>query len=258
MPKNACNVGVLSEVDLLLPEYRTRVQMIRQYHRMVCMDDSRLTKRVYLWDKALNDREIVSTWSSEIKNIFQDCNLDLLYTVNCPFELKFIVSNVTSKFKQKQSEYLKTACSEKPKLRTFVLFKIFDETPSFILKSLSFHERRMMSKLRLGCLPIRIETGRYSIPRVPEDQRTCLVCKFDLETTNPLLDKIESEIHYLFACQVYSTERDEWFSKMTLPVDFDHLTLQQKLNIVLNDPCNVKLTAKFIKIAFDLRNKILN
>ena len=69
VPKNACNVGVLSEVDLLLPRYRTNIQIIRQYHRMICMDDERLTKQIFLWDKALNDSNLVSTWSNEAKLI---------------------------------------------------------------------------------------------------------------------------------------------------------------------------------------------
>ena len=45
LPKNSCNVGVLSEVDWLLPEYRTRIRMIRQYSRILSMSDSRLTKK---------------------------------------------------------------------------------------------------------------------------------------------------------------------------------------------------------------------
>ena len=99
VPKNACNVGVLSEVDLLLPHYRSRLQMIRQYHRMICMGNDRLTKQIFLWDKELNDRGIVSTWSNEIKSIFQECNLNLLYEMSCPFELKFVISNISENFK---------------------------------------------------------------------------------------------------------------------------------------------------------------
>ena len=66
---------------------------------------------------------------------------------------------------------------EKPKLRTFNLFKMFQEQPAYITKPLSFHLRRIVAKTRLGCLPLRLETGRYSVPRLAEHQRTCLVCK---------------------------------------------------------------------------------
>ena len=211
--------------------------------------NDRLTKRVLLWDKELNDTGTVTTWSSEIKCIFEEANFPLIYTTNCSFDKKFVVANMTSKFKNDQCTYLANACAEKPKLRTFNSFKNFHEVPSYILKPLSFHERRLVAKTRLGCLPIRLETGRYSIPRLPEDQRTCLVCNDE---------SIESEIHYLFLCSAYSAERDEWFSKMTFQNDFKEMTTVNKLKLVLNDPTHIKMTAKFIVKAYFIRSKMLN
>ena len=127
------------------------------------------------------------------------------------------------------------------------------------MKPLTFHERRMMAKTRLGCLPIRLETARYLVPRLPEDERFCLVCDNTSNPTNdPILDHIESEIHYLFSCGAYGAERDEWYSKMTLPPDFDLMPTDWKLKVVLNDPINVKLTSKFITNAYNKRSKILN
>ena len=186
-----------------------------------------------------------------MRNLFSvgKCNYNLLYSAACSFDLKFVVSNIQSKFRCNQATYLANECAEKPKLRTFNTFKKFSELPSYIFKSLSFNERRLMAKTRLGCLPIRIETGRYSIPRVPENQRLCLVCDSN---------SIESEVHYLFSCSAYSYDRDEWYSKMTLPNDFESITTDNKLKIVLNDPVNVKLTAKFIVKAYYQRSKLLN
>ena len=256
----ACNVGVLSEVDLLLPRYRTQIQMIRQYHRMICMDDSRLTKQIFLWDKEINERSLVSTWSKEVKIIFSGCNFDDLFTSNSSFDIKNVVSDIKNQFKYFQNNYLSTECASKPKLRTFIKFKDFNETPVYILKTLTFHQHRMMAKTRLGCLPIRLETARYSIPRLPESERNCLVCKNSsfYPTNNPNLYHIESEIHYLFICNAYNVDRNEWLRKMNLPPDFDSLTIECKLKIVLNDPNNVKLTSQFITTAYNIRSKILN
>ena len=179
--------------------------------------------------------------------------------MNCPFELKFVVLNIREKFKNNQIIYLSTECAEKPKLRTFILFKEFHKTPSYILKPLSFHQRRLTAKTRLGCLPIRLETARYSIPRLPENERFCLVCKaFSNPSQNPHLDHIETEVHYLFSCSAYRNERDDWFRKLTLPPNFDQMTVGNKLKLVLNDPSNVKPTAQFIAKAYDIRSKILN
>ena len=122
----------------------------------------------------------------------------------------------------------------------------------------------MMAKTRLGCLPIRIETGRYSIPKLPESERKCLVCKNLSQSIDygpldgPNSGPVESEIHYLFTCGAYKTERDIWYDKMTLPPDFNLLSVESKLKIVLNDPCNVKATSIFITNAYNTRSKILN
>ena len=74
----------------------------------------------------------------------------------------------------KQQLTLKDECISKPKLRTFVQLKEFDKIPpSHIVKPLTFVERRAISKLSLGILPLRIESTRYLRPLVPETERLC-------------------------------------------------------------------------------------
>ena len=104
-----------------------------------------------------------------------------------------------------------------------------------------------MAKLRLGCLPLRIETGRYCVPKLIESERKCLVCESD---------SVEDELHFLFYCSQYSKLRQDWYSNMELPINFDNLDSNLKLNIVLNDNSNVKQTAKFISNAFNLRTSL--
>ena len=61
LPKNSTNSGVLSEVDLLLPQFRTYICMIRQYYRMLNLQNHRLTKQVLLWDISLNETLVHDT-----------------------------------------------------------------------------------------------------------------------------------------------------------------------------------------------------
>ena len=157
-------------------------------------------------------------------------------------------------FPENSERLLSSECAKKPKLRTFVLFKDFDTEACYITKPISFFQRRMLAKTRLGCLPIRLETGRYSIPRLTESERICLVCR---SSQNSSTDPVESEIHYLFDCNAYNTERDTWYSKMTLPENFQLLGAENKLKIVLNEHCNVKHTAQFILDAYNIRSKVL-
>ena len=259
VPRNACNVGVLSEVDLLLPRYRAHIEMVRHYNRMLKMNDTRLTKKIFLWDRSLNDKQIVSTWTNEVKKIFQSFNAVGIFDSQCSFDIKLTVTDMRKAFVSSQNDFLANECAQKPKLRTFNSFKDFQVAPAYIFKPLSFFQRRMIAKVRLGCLPIRLETGRYSIPRIPESERKCLVCKnyvTHLDPSDP--DSIENEAHFLFQCVAYKNERGIWFQKMTLPINFNSFDLQHKFDIVLNDPSNVKFTSQFILNSYNTRSKILN
>ena len=100
-----------------------------------------------------------------------------------------------------------------------------------------------MSKLRLGILPIRLETARYVKPVLPEDQRLCYCGD----------GNIESEYHVMFICQKYHHLRQAWLSKISCPDQFSLLTPSNKFKVTLNDPDNVRITAKYLVSIMDLR-----
>ena len=229
------------------------------------MPDSRLTKKIFIWDRHLNETGEIFSWSSEIKTILDSCAMPDIYSNNTVFPLKCTIKNVKEALKRKQQTILQMDCTSKPKLRTFITFKDFSILPSYITKPLSFQQRKSIAKLRLGSLEIRLETGRYNRPRLEEYQRTCLVCAdMNEHTVNNYIDKIvssqsiEDEFHFLFICHLYKNLRDIWMSKLALPVNFDTLLNSEKLKIVLNDQSNVKLTSQFIIDAYNLRSKKLN
>ena len=111
-----------------------------------------------------------------------------------------------------------------------------------------------MAKLRLGSLQIRIETGRFNKPKLEEHQRTCQICAPDTSNSS----QVENEIHFLFYCSGYEQARNTWLSKLKLPENFFNLKDCDKLDVVLNEGANVKLSAQFIIDAFDQRSKLLN
>ena len=106
-----------------------------------------------------------------------------------------------------------------------------------------------MAKLRLGCLEIRIESGRYARPRLPEEERICQICH------NPGQSP-ETELHFLFQCETYAEERTAWLSSLTKPENFATLLPDEKLKIVLNADQNVKKTAQYIIDIYDKRSKV--
>ena len=130
-----------------------------------------------------------------------------------------------------------------PKLRTFVTFKDFKTLSPHVYKPLSFLERKIISKTRLGILPIRLETARYLRPIVPEEQRLCY-CNSG---------QVESEYHVIFSCVKYDNLRHLWLTKITKPDNFLTLSGGEKFHLAFNEPANIKYTAQFLVDIMDLR-----
>ena len=68
--------------------------------------------------------------------------------------------------------------------------------------------RISLTRLRLGCHALRIQTGKYENrgALIPVEERTCLVCKEDC---------IEHEQHFLMYCRGYTTLRRELHSHIS-------------------------------------------
>ena len=97
-------------------------------------------------------------------------------------------------------------CLEKPKLRTFVTFKNFGSTPPYLLKPLSFVQRKFIAKTRLSALPIKIETVHYERPKLAIHLRLFPSCNDG--------QSIENEEHFVFQCAKYSKFRQTWMDKV--------------------------------------------
>ena len=52
--------------------------------------------------------------------------------------------------------------------------------------------RTVITRWRLSCHSLRIETGRYQRPRLPRNERTCIIC-----------NTLEDEHHALFQCSAH-------------------------------------------------------
>ena len=172
IPKRAPTPGVLAEMNWLEPRSRTQIRMIRHFKRLTKLPDHRLTKKVFLWDRTLNDSSNIKTWAHEIKEILCRNNKEYLY--DSPyFCIQSTVKELQESLIEKDQTKWEVDCRKKPKLRTFVVFKEFKTETSYLFKPLSFVQRKFMAKLRLGVLSLHIETGRFLRPRLPAEERLC-------------------------------------------------------------------------------------
>ncbi len=102
-------------------------------------------------------------------------------------------------------------------------------------------QRSLISQLRLGILPIGIETGRF--PSTPECERICQLC-----TQN----KVESESHFMFECDLYIPYREEL--ETSIGLNLDNLNVKHKFCLVFNHPYAL---GRYIEKSFRKRREML-
>ena len=250
LPKTASIPALLAQIDWLEPVFCTQMKMIRQYHRLGKMDDTRLAKSILVWDKTFYNIHKLTTWSSEVKSIFQQFNMQYFSENLDLFPLKETIKSLKNQMKIKQCTDLKLKCQAMPKLRSYIKFKDFNKTPSFLLKPMSFIQRKKLNKFCLSCLELKIETGRYL--HLPENERLCEIHESCLKQAIQ-----ENEFHFLLFCPAYSDIRTSWLNKLELPENFQQSPVEEQVSTLINDITNVKATAQFIVDAYNLRSRIL-
>jgi hypothetical protein len=96
---------------------------------------------------------------------------------------------ISSRLAAQDEENWRQILQLKPKLRNYKLFKNSFEAERYIILDVARSRRSYLAQLRMGILPLNIETGRYT--NTPLEDRKCPFCPTD----------IESEYNFVFYCK---------------------------------------------------------
>ena len=225
--------GIQGDMGWLDCQSRWAIEIIRLYNRFISMDQSRLNRALFLHDRSASG----FNWSKRVKKILDDCNLSNSWNRNQQVPLELLKRRININCINDWNH----RCSTKPKLRTYTTFKNDMDTAAHLCCNMPKYERSLISQLRLGILPLKLETGRYSNMKL--EDRTCLICD-----TND----IENEEHFLFHCNFYSTERVNL--ETGINCNFNDLSTNEKFNAIFKHPFKV---AKYIKTAMNKRQRKL-
>ena len=197
------------------------------------MDNDRLNKKVFLWDRAI----CKENWSSGFKKVLDDMNLVNYWLNNTVIPLDLAKTRVHERLQRDWEHH----CSTKDKLRTYRIFKQEMAVASHLNCNLPKYPRSLISQLRLGVLPLRIETGRFV--RLAEADRLCQVCS---------TDSVENEYHFLFECNEYTEYREEF--ETAIDANLTQLTLQEKFDKVFSHPHSL---GRYMILAYKKRREKL-
>ncbi len=180
------NVALTAETAWLKPMYSRYLCVFRFWNRLMNMDDSMLTKKIFIEDY----KRCRKNWCSDVQMMFSKLNIK-----DC-FENKDIcdIDDIKAKLFVIMDEDTKKEISVKPKLRTFKLFKMSSCVEPYLTYTLDKYKRSLFAQFRCGILPLRIETGRFA--RIPLNERICEQCD---------LMKIEDEFHFICEREFYES-----------------------------------------------------
>lgn len=134
------------------------------------------------------------------------------------------------------------------KLKFYSMFKFDTKQSEFLNHIKNPLHKRTASKFRIGNHSLKIETGRFTIPKIPENMRTCPHC----------LTPVEDEIHFLLRCSLYNDLRITLLEKLENRYKvFERFSDTERIIFLFNnnDGYVSRLSAAFVHQAMEIREK---
>ena len=239
----APNIAVQGEMGWTLPGHDQWIAVTRQWCRLVNMDNNRICKKVFSYCISKEEQNC-KNWSFMVKRYYE--SLDMQYLCNVSNYLG--VESSINALDRRLSEHMECIWYSKlnidhavrgeggNKLRTYRKFKQEFCKEPYVTSILSKTCRSALAKFRCGIAPIRIETGRYGMNRLPVNERLCEFCD---------ANEVEDEFHVVMKCSFYTNIRNTLFtSVLNVLTDFEMFPDTDKFNVLMSSPVCMKLVAR--------------
>lgn len=240
--KYAPNVANNGDMGWTTPEHKQWMCVIRIWCRLINMAPHLLTKCIFVeYLEASSYR--CKTWFYRVKTFLNEIGFENIYNSQ-----RLVVRNVLGMIDTTLHTYYQRVWSEKlnsdvavrgataggNKLRTYRQFKTTYATEQYV--SIITHKkyRSAYAKFRCGVAPLKIETGRYGLNRVPVHERLCERCNI-----------IEDEYHVIMQCSNYEDIRYDMFTELcNIDIGFNTITNQQQFIQIMSNPHFYKVVSK--------------
>ena len=218
VPISATNLGIYGELGRFPLNVKRHTRVIKFWSKLTkCKDWSPL-----LYDGYTIQRFESLRWARNVQNILKKGGVRYWWDTPIPTDTHLAEKEVHQVLCDQQ-EWSSLLEQTTGKLRTFKLCKTDFRREKYL--DLPPHLRSALTKLRLSCHPLYVETGRYHKPHaVPVEKRTCIFCKDNT---------IENETHFLFQCIAYKGLPEYKLFTTTFPLTtYKHLTSEEKWRIL--------------------------
>lgn len=205
---------------------KQRVSCVRLLCKLTRMDQSRTVYDIWSWisrrRKGWNTEVNKMVNLLEIRNIVSDVSLSTKVVMKKVTEQVNILNNT-----EWQRELFNDRGKDNGnKLRTYRQYKSNCSVEPYVSKIIPRSYRRVMALFRAGSLPLAIETGRYTKPPIPVEDRLCVYCSDN---------SVETEKHFLLNCCLYNDLRFDLYSECSQHIhSFENLNDDLKFIQIMN------------------------
>ena len=256
VPRHTSTAGIHMELGRFPIDTNVHEAMLKYWFRLISLPASRLVSHCY-WS-IFNNPNVTDPWLNSIKNIIFNTGQCHLWSNQKDFVSlgqKFSqkhVAYLSQNLKDQSIQLLSSKINEENKLHFFKNAKETLSISNHLTKIKSRESRSLISKLRLGVLPLEIERGRRK--NVPKEQRFCKLCNSE---------QVENEPHFIFDCPALENYRSPFITDLSLNVPFFHnLNSSQKLQFLFFNELTpnhaLETAAKLIVDLFNARKLLLN
>ena len=251
VPAQSPNAGTQGEMGWLSMLSKSKLEVARLWCRLKNMEVGRLTKHIFTWSSNMANNRC-RNWVYSTRAMFEQLDLgDTPYGE--AIGTRPFLRNVSAKLAQQDSAVWHQALWNDRnnrvngnKLRTYRLFKDTLEVEPYLLLNQHRLQRRSLAMLRIGVLPLEVETGRYARPATPLDERLCQLCT---------LNVVEDEKHFMLQCPLYEDQRQSMLQRASvLNEHFNSLNYVDKMTYLMKEHELQGCLAKTVTNMYNRRN----
>ena len=229
--------AIIGDMGWVPSKIRRYVNMFRFWNRLTMMNDNRLTKKIFQWDKSFSH----TNWSFEISQLFNSVSLNNVFDS----ENYVDIEEVRNKLLEHHKTQWCIRAQSFPKLRTYTRYKNEFCTEPFVKLIHNRNYRSILAQFRSGILPLAVETGRFN--NIPVEYRLCRYCNEN---------EIEDEIHFLLNCSAYNEFRFNMTNKAAnINTNFWNLPINIKIKLLMSSSV-IRETTTFLYNAYQKRKQL--
>ncbi len=185
--------GFVGDMGWVTNRARWKLHALRLWNRLIKVNDNRLVKKVLKWDVECHREDNKSNFAARVKQILCDLKLKASYNrmsvIDMDYAKKSLLDGVSNEWRESLDGY-------RSKLNVYKGIKSEFGVEKYLQLNIDKYEKSLLSQVRYGILPLRVETGRFN--NEPREERICTLCN---------TQTVETVEHFLFECSCYDAHR---------------------------------------------------